>query len=147
MSTVSVDNKTQQQEQQQKLSERARNNLSELDLEIVTSSQFFKPEPEKTYVIRIDPEDKVSMVRNPKFADKDGYIPTRFEFKIQHPNNEVEQTFTVSKTLCKQLKDELDKGYQFLEITRHGSDRSTTWTVKEFNDAPPICYLLILICL
>jgi hypothetical protein len=132
MSKVSVDNKTQQQEQdqQQKLSERARNNLNELDLELVTSSAYFKPEPEKTYVIKIDPEDKVGMVKNPKFADKDGYIPTRFEFEIQHPNNGVEQTFTVSKTLCKQLKDELDKGYQFLEITRHGSDRSTTWTVK-----------------
>jgi hypothetical protein len=126
MSTVSVDNKTQQQEQQQKLSERARNNLSELDLELVTSSAYFKPEPEKTYVR----QDMISMVKNPKFADKDGYIPTRFEFKIQHPNNGVEQTFTVSKTLCKQLKDELDNGYQFLEITRHGIDRSTTWTVK-----------------
>lgn len=115
---------------EQKLSDKARSNLSDLDLELVTTSAYFKPEPERTYTIRVNPEDKVSMVKNPKFADKDGYIPTRFEFKIQHPNNGVEQTFTVSKTLCKQLKDELDKGYQFLEITRHGTDRNTTYDVK-----------------
>jgi hypothetical protein len=121
---------TQKQKQETKLSEQARHNLSELDLEIVTSSAYFKPEPEKTYVIRINPEDKIEMVKNPKFADKDGYIPTRFEFKVTHPNNEKEQTWTVSKTLCKQIADELNNGYTFLEITRHGSDRSTTWTVK-----------------
>src|SRR5918995_2275667 len=102
--------------QQEKLSEKAINNLSELDLELVTTSAYFKPEPEKTYVIRINPEDKVSMVKNPKFADKDGYIPTRFEFKVTDPNNGVTQTWTVSKTLCKQLADELNNGYTFLEI-------------------------------
>jgi hypothetical protein len=88
MSNMTMVDKTQGKETS-KLSEQARNNLSELDLELVTSSEFFKPEPEKTYVIRINPENKVSMVKNPKFADKDGYIPTRFEFKITHPNNGV----------------------------------------------------------
>jgi hypothetical protein len=116
--------------QEQKLSDKAQSNLSELALTLVTASQWFKPEPEKTYIIRINPEDKVNMVKNQKFADKDGYVPTRFEFKILHPDNNVEQTFTVSKTLCKQLVDELEKGFTFLQITRHGSDRSTTWTVK-----------------
>src|SRR5918995_3519901 len=116
--------------QEQKLSEKARNNLSELDLELVTTSNYFKPEPEKTYVIRINPEDKVSMVKNPKFADKDGYIPTRFEFKITHPNNGVEQLWTVSKTVCKQIAEELENGYTILEVTRHGSDRNTTYDVK-----------------
>jgi hypothetical protein len=130
MTTVEKTQEQQTKEEKNKLSETAKHNLSELDLELVTSSNYFKPEPEKTYVIRINPEDKVSMVKNPKFADKDGYIPTRFEFKITHPNNGVEQTFTVSKTLCKQIADELGKGYTFLEITRHGSDRSTTWAVK-----------------
>lgn len=114
-----VDSTTQQTREETKLSERAKNNLSELDLEIVTSSNYFKPEPEKTYVVRINPEDKVGMVKNPKFADKDGYIPTRFEFKVTHPNNGVVQTWTVSKTLCKQIADELNSGYTFLEITRH----------------------------
>ena len=28
------------------------------------------------------------MVKNPKFADKDGNVPTRFEFRIKHINNE-----------------------------------------------------------
>jgi hypothetical protein len=41
---------------------------------------------------------KVEIVKNPKFADKDGNIPTRFEFKIYHVNNGAEQLFTTSKT-------------------------------------------------
>src|SRR5215204_3260934 len=118
------------QQEQQKLSEKARQNLSELDLELVTTSAYFKPEPEKNYVIRTDPENKVAMVKNPKFADKDGYIPTRFEFKITHPNNGAEQLWTVNKTVCKQIKDELDKGFTILEVTRHGTDRNTTYNVK-----------------
>jgi hypothetical protein len=119
-----------QDTQQQKQSEKARSNLSQLDLQLVTTSAYFKPEPEKTYVIRTDPENKVEMVKNPKFADKDGYIPTRFEFKITHPNNGSEQLWTVSKTVCKQIKDELDKGFTILEVTRHGTDRNTTYDVK-----------------
>jgi hypothetical protein len=116
--------------QEQKLSEKARNNLTALDLEIVTTSAYFKPEPEKTYVIKVNPEDKVEMVKNPKFEDKDGYIPTRFEFKIAHANNGAEQLWTVSKTVCKQIAAELENGYTILEVTRHGTDRNTTYDVK-----------------
>jgi hypothetical protein len=116
--------------EQQKLSEKARSNLSALDLEIVTTSAYFKPEPEKTYVIKVNAEDKVEMVKNPKFADKDGYIPTRFEFKIVHANNGAEQLWTVSKTVCKQIAAELEKGFTILEVTRHGTDRNTTYDVK-----------------
>src|SRR5215204_1035883 len=121
---------SQQQKTQNQISEKAQSNLSNLDLTLTTTSAYFKPEPEKTYVIKVNPEDKVEMVKNPKFADKDGYIPTRFEFKITHPNNGAEQLWTVNKTVCKQIKDELDKGFTILEVTRHGTDRNTTYNVK-----------------
>jgi hypothetical protein len=115
---------------EQKLSDKAQSNLSDLDLTLTTTSAYFKPESEKTYVIYINPEDKVDMVKNPKFADKDGNVPTRFEFRIKHINNEATQLWTISKTLCKQIVTELGKGYTVLEIKRHGSDRSTTYDVK-----------------
>jgi hypothetical protein len=115
---------------QNKISEKALSNLSDLDLTLTTSSAYFKPEPEKTYVIYINPEDKVDMVKNPKFADKDGNVPTRFEFRIKHVNNDAHQLWTISKTLCKQIVTELGKGYTVLEIKRHGNDRSTTYDVK-----------------
>jgi hypothetical protein len=116
--------------QEQKLSDKAQSNLSELDLTLTTTSAYFKPESEKTYVIYINPEDKVDMVKNPKFADKDGNVPTRFEFHIKHINNDAHQLWTISKTLCKQIVTELGKGYTVLEIKRDGSDRSTTYDVK-----------------
>jgi hypothetical protein len=115
---------------QKMISDNALNNLSELDLTLTTTSAYFKPEPEKTYVIYINPEDKVNMVKNPKFADKDGNVPTRFEFHIKHINNDADQLWTVSKTLCKQIVTELGKGYTVLEIKRHGADRGTTYDVK-----------------
>jgi hypothetical protein len=113
-----------------KLTDKALSNLSELDLTLTTTSAYFKPEDSHTYMIQINPEDKVEMIRNPKFADKDGYIPTRFEFKVKHINNGAEHLWTVSKTVCKQMVTELGKGFTVLQITRHGSDRSTIYDIK-----------------
>ena len=127
--TKSVE-KTQNREQEQlQITDSAKNNLNELDLILTTSSAYFKPEPERTYLIKINPEEKVEIVRNPKFADKDVNIPTRFEFKIKHVNN-TEQIFTVSKTLCKQMATELERGYTVLELIRHGADRGTTYDIR-----------------
>ena len=123
----------QNEEQKSKdkaLSEAAAKNLSELDLTLVTTSAYFKPEDGKTYVIKINPEDKVEMIRNPKFADKDGYIPTRFEFHIMHIDINAKQLWTVSKTVCKQIVTELGRGFTVLQITRHGNDRSTIYDIK-----------------
>jgi hypothetical protein len=119
--------KTQQTKQ---LSERAQNNLSNLGLTLTTTSPYFRPEDGRTYVIKINPEDQVEMIKNPKFADKDGYIPTRFEFSIMHIDNGAQQKWTVSKTLCKQIADQLGSGYTVLEVTRHGADRSTVYNVR-----------------
>jgi hypothetical protein len=129
MSNQKTANKIEENKEQ-KLSDKALSNLSELDLTLVTSNAYFKPEDGKTYMIYINPEDKVEMIKNPKFASPDGYVPTRFEFHIKHINNNAEQLFTVSKTVCKQIATELGKGYTTLQITRHGTDRSTIYDIK-----------------
>ena len=118
------------QEQKQKISDKALEQPQRTRPNLNDNVPYFKPEAEKTYVIKINPEDKVDMVKNPKFADKDGNVPTRFEFRIKHINNDAHQLWTISKTLCKQIVTELGKGYTVLEIKRHGSDRSTTYDVK-----------------
>lgn len=125
-----MSNMTQEKQEKKQLTDKAQSNLSELDLTLVTSSHYFKPEAEKTYVIKINPEDKVEMVKNPKFADKDGNIPTRFEFKVVHVDNNAEQLWTVSKTVCKQIVTELNGGFTILQVTRHGTDRSTTYDIE-----------------
>lgn len=103
---------TQEQpiEQRTTLSQKAQSNLEDLELELVSSSAYFKPEPEKRYMIKTDPENTIEKVENPKFADANGKIIPRFEFKITHVNNNADQLRTVSKTVCKQILTELDKG-------------------------------------
>lgn len=125
-----IEQKEEQKSKDKTLSETAYKNLSQLDLTLVTTSAYFKPEDGKTYMIYINPEDKVEMIKNPKFADKDGYIPTRFEFHIKHIDNNANQLWTVSKTVCKQIATELGKGCTVLQITRHGTDRSTIYDIK-----------------
>jgi hypothetical protein len=119
-----------EQDKEPKISDKALSNLSMLDLTLVTTSAYFKPEDGKTNMIYINPEDKVEMIKNPKFASPDGYIPTRFEFHIKHIDNNAEQLWTVSKTVCTQIATELGKGFTVLQITRHGTDRSTIYDIK-----------------
>jgi hypothetical protein len=129
---------TQEQESKinkQQLSAKAKSNLSQLDLELATSSHFFKPEPQKTYVIRINPEDKVEKVENTRFAYQDPNtgqtkVPVRYEFKIMHVDNGAEQLWTVSKTVCMQIAAALGKGFTVLEVTRNGTGKSTTYTIE-----------------
>jgi hypothetical protein len=101
-----------------------------ITLSLTTSGNFFKPVDGKTYVIRINPEDPVEMIKNERFADKNGYILTRFEFSITHIENGAQQKWAVSKTVCKQITDILGMGYTVMEVTRHGTDRSTVYSIK-----------------
>jgi hypothetical protein len=60
-----------------------KDNLSEIEEEIETSSQYFKPKPENTYVIRMDPRnDKIVPVENDRFKDANGKPLKRYECKI-----------------------------------------------------------------
>jgi hypothetical protein len=57
----------------------------------------------------------------------------RYEFVITHVNNQKEQIWTVSKTVCLQMLEELKKGFRVLKVIRTGSDRQRT-RLKAFID-------------
>lgn len=113
------------------LNQSAIENLQSIEEEIETSGQYFNPEPDKTYVIRMDLEkDKITPVENEKFKDANGKPIKRYECKITHVNNGREQKWTVSKTVCLQLIKQLKEGRTVFKVTRHGSDRTTTYSIE-----------------
>jgi hypothetical protein len=112
------------------LSQSAIDNLLSIEEEIETSSQYFKPKPGKTYVIRINPQDKIEMVQTDRFKDAQGKPLKRYQFKVAHVNNGKEQLWDTSKTVCTEIIEELKKGLTVLKVTRNGSDRNTTYTIE-----------------
>ena len=112
------------------LSQSALENLAQTESEIETSSAYFKPKPSKTYVVKIDPQNKIEIVQTDRFKDAQGNSLKRYQFKIAHVNNGKEQLWDTSKTVCTQIIAELKKGISVLKITRSGSDRSTTYTIE-----------------
>jgi len=112
------------------LGQNAIDNLQLIEEEIETSSLYFKPNPGKTYLIRMNPQkDKIIPTENEKFKDTNGKPIKRYECKITHVNNDREQTWTVSKTVCLQIIEQLRKGFTVLKVTRQGPDRSTTYAI------------------
>jgi hypothetical protein len=106
-------------------------NLDSIEEEIEASSMYFKPKPEKTYTIKMDPQkDKIVPVENERFKDAYGNPVRRYECRISHLNNSKEQKWTVSKTVCLLIIEQLKKGFTMLKVTRHGSDRNTTYTIE-----------------
>ena len=106
-------------------------NLESIEEEIETSSQYFKPKPDKTYVISLDPQkDKIVPAENDRFKDANGNPIKRYECKITHVNNGKEQKWTVSKTVCLQIVEQLRKNSTVLKVTRHGEDRTTTYQIE-----------------
>jgi hypothetical protein len=103
------------------LSQNAIDNLLSIEEEIETSSQYFKPKPGKTYVIRINPQDKIEMVQTDRFKDAQGKPLKRYQFKVAHVNNGKEQLWDTSKTVCTEIIEELKKGLTVLKVTRNGS--------------------------
>src|SRR5262245_51721936 len=112
------------------MSQSAIDNLLSIEEEIETSSAYFKPKSGKSYVVRINPQDKIEMVQTDRFKDVQGKPLTRYQFKLAHVNNNKEQLWDTSKTVCSQIIEELKKGYTVLRVTRNGSDRSTTYTIE-----------------
>jgi hypothetical protein len=105
-------------------------NLLSIEEEIETSSQYFKPKSGKTYVIRLDPINKIEKVETDRFKDAQGKPLKRYRFKVAHVNNGKEQLWDTSKTACSEIITELKKGFTILKITRTGSDRSTKYTIE-----------------
>ena len=115
----------------QTISEQAKSNIDEIELDVTTSSQYFKPRPGTTYVIQVDlDKHKIKPVENPKFTDASGKPLKRYEIVIVHVNNQKEQTWTVSKTVCLQIIEQLRKGLNVMKVTRTGTDRSTTYSIE-----------------
>jgi len=113
------------------LNESAKSNLDEIEQELETSSQYFKPKLGKVYIIRMDPQnDKIMPVENDRFKDIQGKPIERYQCKITHVNNGKQQLWDTSKTLCQQIITELSKGFSVLKITRTGTDRSTTYMIE-----------------
>jgi hypothetical protein len=113
------------------LDQSAIDNLESIEEEIETSSQYFKPKPDKTYVISLDPQkDKIVPAENDRFKDANGNPIKRYECKITHVNNGKEQKWTVSKTVCLQIVEQLRKNFTVIKVTRHGEDRTTTYQIE-----------------
>ena len=113
------------------ISEQAKSNIDEIELDVTTSSQYFKPRPGTPYVIQVDlDKHKIKPVENPKFTDASGKPLKRYEIVIVHVNNQKEQTWTVSKTVCLQIIEQLRKGLNVMKVTRTGADRSTTYAIE-----------------
>ena len=113
------------------LDQSAIDNLESIEEEIETTSQYFKPKPDKTYVIKLDPQkDKIVPAENDRFKDANGNPIKRYECKITHVNNGKEQKWTVSKTVCLQIVEQLRKNFTVLKVTRHGEDRTTTYQIE-----------------
>jgi hypothetical protein len=117
----------------QTISEQTKSNIDEIELDVTTSSQYFKPRPGTTYVIQVDLDKykiKPVTVENPKFTDAQGKPLKRYEIVIVHINNQKQQTWTVSKTVCLQIIEQLRKGFNVMKVVRTGVDRSTTYQIE-----------------
>ncbi|MGC1134468.1 MAG: hypothetical protein WA941_16690 [Nitrososphaeraceae archaeon] len=117
---------TEELEQEQN----AIDNLQFIEEEIEASSQYFKAKPGKTYIIKMDRNDKIVPVETDRFRDAKGQPIKRYECTITHVNNARRQIWSVSKTVCLQIIAKLKEGFTVLEVTRQGSDRSTTYDIK-----------------
>jgi hypothetical protein len=105
-------------------------NLQFIEEEIEVSSQYFKPKPGKTYVIKMDRNDKIVPVETDRFRDAKGNPIKRYECTITHVNTARSQIWSVSKTVCLQIIAKLKEGFTVLEVTRQGSDRNTIYDIK-----------------
>jgi hypothetical protein len=104
--------------------------LTAIEDEIETSSQYFKPKPDKMYMISIDPEEKIEPRLNDRFKDAQGRPLIQYEIKITHVNNGKQQLWETSKTLCAQIVSELKKGFKVLQVQRFGEDRGTVYKIQ-----------------
>jgi hypothetical protein len=114
------------------LTEKAIGNLDKIQLDIETSTQYFKPKAGTPYVVEIDiDKHEIDISESDRFKDSAGRPIKQYLFFIKHVNNGVEQKWTVSsKTLVRQLMREIRKGFKVMKIQRVGEDRNTTYNVE-----------------
>jgi hypothetical protein len=112
------------------ISDKALDNLTAIEDEIEASSQYFKPRPDKLYMLSINPEEKIQPGLNDRFKDAQGRPVIRYEVKITHVNNGKQQLWETSKTLCAQIVSELKKGFKVIRVQRFGEDRGTVYKIQ-----------------
>jgi hypothetical protein len=113
------------------ISEKTKSNIDEIELDLITSSQYLKPRPGTTYVIQVDlDKHKIKPVEDSRFLDAKGAPLKRYELVITHVNNQKEQIWTISKTVCMQIIEQIRKGFRTIKVTRIGTDRSTTYKIE-----------------
>jgi hypothetical protein len=83
----------------QELGQNAIDNLKFIEEEIEASSQYFKPVPGKTYVVKMDPNEMIVPVETDRFRDANGKPVKRYECSITHVNTSKGQIWSVSKTV------------------------------------------------
>jgi hypothetical protein len=124
------DQKTMVDSTTQRISDKALENLTTIEDEIEQSSNYFKPKPDKVYMLSINPEERFIPRFNEKFKDPQGRPTIRYEVKITHINSGKEQLWEVSKTVSIQLIEVLKKGFRVVQVQRFGEDRGTVYKVQ-----------------
>jgi hypothetical protein len=113
------------------LSQKVIENLQEIELDLDTSGEYFKPQTGTTYNVEIDIEKhRIVPIESDKFKDSKGNPLKQYQFIVRHGNN-VEQKWNVtSKALLRDLMTEIRQNHKSFKITRNGEDRSTTYRVE-----------------
>jgi hypothetical protein len=126
-----MSNTTSKQEEP-KLSANVSSNIEEIELDLATSSQYFKPKPGTKHIVEIDlDKHKIKPAEpSPKFTDSKGEPLKRYEVVVFHPNNGREQIWTCGKVVTSQIIQVIRKGFKILEIERIGEDRSTVYKIR-----------------
>jgi hypothetical protein len=116
----------------QELGSKALENLREIELDLDTSGEYFKPQTGTTYEVEIDiDKHRIVPIESDKFKDSNGKPLKQYRFIIRHVGNNIEQKWNVtSKTLLRQLMGEIRQNHKLFRITRNGEDRSTTYAVE-----------------
>jgi hypothetical protein len=114
------------------INEKVQSNLDQIQLDLDTSTKYFKPKTGTTYVIEIDLEKHpIETKESDKFKDASGKPLKQYQFIIRHVNNSIEQKWNVSsKTLVRQLMEQIRKGLKVIKVQRIGEDRNTTYQIE-----------------
>ena len=98
------------------ISESAQSNIDEIELDAISSSQYFKPRAGTTYVIRVDiDQHKIKPVENERFKDAQGKPLKRYQFKLAHVNNGKEAALGYLKNCLFRNHCRIEEGFYGVE--------------------------------
>ena len=118
--------------QQEGCSAKVLDNLHEIELDLDTTGEFFKPQAGTTYQLEIDiDKHRIVPVESDKFKDVKGKPLKQYQFIVRHVGNNVEQKWNItSKGLLRDIMTEVRKNHKMFRITRSGQDRTTTYKIE-----------------